>query len=482
MSDTTTSDFERRLQERTRHHQAERAKMNEDLFGKKRPPLEGPPDFSNLPTDAAFSAYDDWLTGRIAVWRGETSPAAAPPQPAAPPAARPATRPVVGGSMPQIRTLDRSVIDDLMMQSFALERYMPGCRTEFPDITPCPTPETFAECIVAILPEYRGQIPGWKTQVEQAPGELLPGNPLSRPALHVQGQGTYLNLWHITRGQSAEVTDIQHNRFWLRQAVAALGAERWGHGFLESYTAWGGNVQRAGHDLYLKQRLGLPLPATTSPGLALLEAVALTADGWAWWVGKYLAQRAAPDPQLDAADAQEGVRLSPVLDGLQRIFRVIPLEMWAQILGFPVPGLDRLVNGLSETLNWLFLNTEMDERIINRNVRRLQKPVMQIGPLRFELSSQRDWISHYLLRNVEAKLGPMAVPYAVLLAANVDFSAAGSATDIRERLDTDLKLNVDSRLILLTRLGRTVQHNVTSLVGAAIHELGMRPPEKMQWA
>jgi hypothetical protein len=95
--------------------------------------------------------------------------------------------------------------------------------------------------------------------------------------------------------------------------------------------------------------------------------------------------------------------------------------------------------------------------------------------------SIQQMLSQAILGKVEAHLGPMLVPYAVLLAANLDFSDQRDAEDLRKWLDADVWQNVDARLVMLTKLDSSVKHNVTTLMSTAVHELGLAPLDGMQW-
>jgi hypothetical protein len=129
------------------------------------------------------------------------------------------------------------------------------------------------------------------------------------------------------------------------------------------------------------------------------------------------------------------------------------------------------------------MNTDLEARMTNWHMRRMQRVALGVKPYESRLGgfSLEKMLSQVLLGKVEAHLGSMLVPYAVLLAANLDFSGRDQDEDLREWLDADVWQNVDARLVMLTKLDPSVRHNVTTLMSTAVHELGLTPLEGMQW-
>ncbi|MBN1954426.1 MAG: hypothetical protein JW900_05170 [Anaerolineae bacterium] len=487
MSDNHTSDFERRLRERIDRHKDERAQASQELFGQEPEGLAAPPDLSGLPFDEAVAAYDDWVERRVRAWRGEAqleppAPPAPEPLPAPPPQER---EPGRRGRVQPIHQLED--MDRLMVDSFAIDEFMPRAVTGLPPLVACETLDEFAAPLGDFLPGYRRRLfPRWLDQVRQNRGQVRPGNPLSYLALQLPWRASYVNGWQLMAAPQAGLQAALQDRQLLRRAVQALAAERWGHGFIERYAAWGYDIHTLGLDgPCLIQRLELPPP--DDPRMAQMGALAegalLTTTGWSLWVGEYLAQRARPATGPGPQQQPRRLRLSQLWDALRRLFRVVPLETWAQILGTPFPGIDQLVQGVSETLNWLLMNTDMDGRMINWSVRRAQRMATALEAQGREVAgiSLRESLARLLISSVEANLGVMPIPYAVLMAANLDFDADWDAGEIRRWLDGDARQNVDARLVMLTRLDRSVKHNVSSLVSAAVHTLGLQPPEELEW-
>lgn len=373
-----------------------------------------------------------------------------------------------------------------MTYTFALDEFLPASQDALPTLTSCDSLAAFAEPLGRILPKYRSRFSQWKAAVHARPGERLEGNPLSCLAVHIPRQGTYINLWQIARMPGGSQRALLENPHTLRRAVASTASERWGHGFVEAYAEWGQDLHEAGLGaLHLARRLGMPIAESrwAVREAVMSESAMFTTTGWSLWIGEYLAQRTPSDSGSEGRARRGDLRLSQLWDALKRLVQVVPLELWASLLGTPVPGLDRLMRGFSETLRWLLLNTELDASLTNRHMRLLQKAALLAERYQFEVGgvSIRAMLSQNLLSRVEAHLGPMLVPYAVLLAANLDFSGREDVDELRQWLDADVWQNVDARLLMLTKLDASVRHNVTTLMSTAVHELGLAPLDGMQW-
>jgi len=488
MSDATLDDFKRRLDARQRRHREERLHIREDLFGMEGVDLPPCPSFEGLSFEEAIKAYDKWVETRRRIWAGEPlaeqEPATPPPSPTPTPTQPgPRKRERRQGRLQPIITL--ADIDPAMTYSFALNKFLPKSRATLPQMVPCNTLNDFAGILEQALPKYNSRFPKWLAQVHARPGKRIKGNPISRLTLNIPQQGTYINVRQLSNEQGHSLDQLLEDTHTLRQTVNATAAERWGHGFIESYTEWGKDLHEANLGAFhLARRLALSINESSAAAreAVMSESAMFTTTGWSQWIGEYLAQRAQSSKGSESTEKDRQLRLSQLWDALKRLFRVVPLELWAAMLGTPIPGLDRLVKGLSETLSWLLLNTDLEADITNWHMRRMQCVALMAKRYEPELGgiSIQGMLSQVLLGKVEAHLGPMLVPYAVLLAANLDFSGRGDADDLRRWLDADVWQNVDARLLMLTKLDSSVKHNVTTLMSTAVHELGLAPLEGMR--
>lgn len=489
MSDPKLDGFKHRLDARQRHHREERARVRKKLFGMENTSLPPYPSFEGLSFEEAIEAYDEWVETRRRVWAGEPPLEQKPPASPSDPTStstrpRPQKQERLQGRLQPVTTL--ADIDPAITYTFALDKFLPKSRATLSQIAPCNGLNDFASTLEQSLPKYTSRFPNWMAQIHARPGRRIKGNPLSHFALHIPQQGTYLNVWQLSNGHSGSLDQLLEHTHTLRRAVNSVTAERWGHGFIEAYTEWGKDLHEA--DLgafHLARRLALSInkSAAAAQEAVMSESAMFTTSGWSQWIGEYLAQWAKSNRGAETTEKNRQLRLSQLWDALKRLFRVVPLELWAAILGTPIPGLDRLIRGVSETLSWLLLNTELESDITNWHMRRMQRVALAAKPYETYLGdiSIQQMLSQAILGKVEAHLGPMLVPYAVLLAANLDFSDQRDAEDLRKWLDADVWQNVDARLVMLTKLDSSVKHNVTTLMSTAVHELGLAPLDGMQW-
>jgi len=473
--------FEERLERRRAQHAQARAQASETLFGADSASATSP-SFTGLAFEDAIVAYDDWIEQRLRDWRDEPPPDPPPPAPAVRPSRpeRSASRKSHQGRMEPITRL--AEMDRFVSDAFALDEFLQGLQLDLPPIVECATVEHFAGALERVAPHLRPSFPRWLNDVRQRPGDVLPGNPLSALAHHISGKATYFNAAQLPLKPNGPNRKYER----LQRSVRVVAAERWGHGFLEHCTMWGQDINsRDLGPIHLLRRLGAEIPP--SPAAAresvLAESALFTSAGWAIWIGDYLARRVrVAEKSLPQGEAGR-MTLSQVWDAIKRLARLVPLETWAQLLGAPILGLDRLYESLSETLRWLLLSTTLEGQLINGHTRWMQRSTLYLEPLAQQRLgfSLRGELGQLLLSKVEAHLGPMLVPYAVLLAANLDFEEQQEAEALRAWLDEDVWQNVDARLNMLTKLDRSVKHNVTTLMSTAVHALRLQPLEGMQW-
>ena len=488
MSDNGAGDFAQRLNRKVAAHQRERAHAARDLFGTPADELAPVPDLVAMDSfDEATQAYDEWVDRRLAVWRGDVI---LEPELTERPGR--AFVPQGAGKRGRVQPIGRlEEMDDLVIDSFAFQEFLTVAIDNRAPMTACTTLESFGETLKPFLAGYEDRFAEWCAQVERAPGREVRGNPLSRLAIHVPWQGTYINGWQMTKGQPDALDGAMQRPATLCRAVEAVGAERWGFGFIERYSAWGQGLHQMGLDApILTGRLGLPLVGDGSASAsqaartaALAEGAMFTTTGWSLWVGEYLSRRSRSDPALDGDDCQQPFRLTQLWDALKRLFRIVPLSTWTQLLGIPILGIDQIVHAIAEIIGLILSNSDLDTRMVIARVRRMQRLALGLE----EEARQRvgfslhDAFSRMLIGNIEAKLGVMPVPYAVLMAANVEFDPQSDADEIRSWLDSDARQNIDARLVMLSRMDSSVKHNVSTVVSAAVHGLGLRPPEGLEW-
>jgi hypothetical protein len=456
MSDSRLSQFDERLRRRIEQFREKRAKTSRGLLGESPTLPERVPDFSGMPIHEAAAAYDSWMTARIRKHCGETTPER--PTLSAEDREQPVDR-----EMSRVSSLDR--LDRVMEDDFGLRRFLPDSAPRTAT-TLCTTRQEFLEPICDYLGTSRGVADRWLETVEreQAADQA---SPLTRTAVHITGQGCLVNGWKLARRHDlSSPSEALKDEAAFREAARSIGEEKWGCGFITRYTAYGAEkLQRGLCRWDLAARLGVEIHGDSkSRQLAerLRSVSCLTEEGWSSWVGEYLAWRS--DPVGAELGVRTGFRLAQLVDGIEHVVGIVPWE---------------LVSGLLEAIRWIFLQTEIGPSLIHESTRRLQKLYAGDDPRICRLRSQ---IARMLMGKLEARLGVLPLPYAMILAGNVTYDLTkSSAGRIAERARRYPRQNLDSRVAMLSFLDPMVKYDVSTTVSAAWHEFELEPPSTLQW-
>lgn len=465
-SPSPLEDFDRRVRERIARHKAEREQTTQGLFGEAAGRDEPFPDFSGVPIEKAIAAYDEWVTTQIEAHRRE-GPAQipTPPEPQVP-------GPPVVGQIAPVRSLPE--VDQVMVKDFALDRFISG-GVPIPPTVYCTTPEKFVEPVTAYLglPSPVGD--GWLEAARRERPGWERSNPLGRVALYIPSQGCYVNGWRLARlhnlpDPGAALTEPAA----FRDAVRQVASEKWGLGFIGCHAEYGVERERHGLDRWnLAERLDVKMggdAARARQAEQLRAIVSFTEAGWTRWVGDYLAQRA--DPSAGDLGVHTGLRLAQLWDAAEHLVRIVPF--------------DEVIGGLLDAIRWLFLESEAGPTLIHKGVRVFQalqkhKQANQVS-LAVARMPVRVLIGRLLMGKLEARLGALPLPYAVLIAGNLTYDLERSPPHkIEQRTTQYPRQNVDTRLAMLGFLDPIVKYDVSTMVSAARHEFELEPPPGLQW-
>ena len=382
MNEDRLDEFDNRLRRRIDAHRQHREESSRATLGESGDTHQ-PPDFTGMSIYEAAEAYDSWASARITMHRGRDltvkSPAAAdkktPEEPAAG-AIKPAT---------SLDTLDKTMVDD-----FGLARFLPdgGPRS---GTTLCATRQEFLAPICDYLGTSQGTAGQWLNNAElETPGSSAV-NPLTKIAVHIPGQGCYVNGWELARRHDlTNSSRVLDDGAAFREAARAIGEEKWGFGFVTRYTAYGAEkLERRLCRWDLAARLGVETDGETkSRQLAkqLRRVSCLAEEGWASWVGEYLAWRS--DPAGEEPGVRSGFRLAQLVDGIEHLSGIVPLK--------------ELVGGLLDAVRWIFLQTEIGPTLIHESTRCLQRLYDHDDSRTCRL---RTHIARMLIGKMEARLG-----------------------------------------------------------------------------
>ena len=361
-------------------------------------------------------------------------------------------------------------LDRLFAETFHLARYAEPAQLAYPTVY-CESLEEFFTPLVRqfdLSEQSRRQllaamVTEAREQAERTRGGLFGYN--------LPGVGCYLNGWLLAYGHGVSPrAALDHPEIRLR-IIATAVHEKLGHGFLEVYSTLGRVKSRLGATLYeIASRFGLrpadrALDKLRYEQTRLLFGVSqLLEEGWATWVEGFL-------PAL-----WQGQRRDPKYH-LETVI--------ATVKGLPRGLKDRqqVQSQLLTALTWLFGPEPLAPEQALQAVRFVTSVPSEVGahmgaalgqPLRYVLGELLFW-------QAERHVGPYALPYLALIAANVDPQPEQiGLNDLRDLLWGRPDLNPDARLALLSRLKLENPNDVAELARRAEAELSLTVPPNLK--
>lgn len=276
--------------------------------------------------------------------------------------------------------------------------------------------------------------------------------------------GAFLNGWLFNYGQDTPPRALLKNRDQFVKLFGIAIHETIGHDFFNTFSA-AGQEQAAvgGQALAAAQEFDLRL--NDEPRIALLlqkwnivnGTSLILKEGWTTWIENLLA---------------------PVLFGQPRRVRYTLAQLWGALEGLPYPVERRAM--LRWALNTVFLNPPADPR-------QLLWPVYVLESLvsdnRLRLPQMMEYtLGALLFDRLEANVGLLNVPLAMLTAANLKFELETISTVELQRLVlTEPRFNADWRLAALSGLAWPAPVRWPALAQAASDQLNLAvPPELAQ--
>jgi hypothetical protein len=362
-------------------------------------------------------------------------------------------------------------LDHIFSQEFALGSYFPTYRLDYPTVY-C---ETLDEFFIPMLEQFdlsaqvkQVELRQLVAQAEEYACQKAGGGILG---YDLPGKGCYLNGWLLAYGKDITPKQaIEHpetNRRIMKTAIH----EKLGHGFLRAYSQLGEVKTRLGVNLIeVASRFGLhtsedPIASLDRERAGLLSIVSqLLEEGWATWVETYL------DVKIHADGSHPRHRLLQVLASVENLPPDLPerMEIHAALMG---------------ALLALFGEDESSFPDLNQAVMVIQVLSGQLDDYLSPALGQplRYAVGELLFTQAENNLGSGCVPYAALIAANVQLNPPGlSLGDLRELVAKDPRLNPDARLAALSRLRLTRASSVNELAQRAEAVLSFSVPAELK--
>ena len=439
-----------------------------DEFAHRLEQLSGEHTLANalpaLPDDtlqARLQAWEALLDQRLAEQRGVVRPAPVPEIPAtSTPQATPAPRRMPFGRGPEA-TLAAWLtdLDEMLLNQLELGRH--------------PIPAGFRQPIrlYETSQEFRAAVASacGLAQLPQAP----PSPYHSPAAVHIPSQGTLLNLEHY-RQQHGEQDLTLGNAAAHAHVLGEAAVERWGWGYMLEYTRLGQKAGASGlWPALLAGRLGLPFPDQRAAALAaaLHQSWLLTEAGWLDWVwqfvmfkarhpvGEKLFQRSRPGRWLEL---------------LNKVVNLFPLYLT------PYGVRVRLLN-LIDLFRFLFLE---ESEILPRTLHSVLTVVQELCTQHDKQAANelKEPLSRFLGRvyfaQMEANIGILSTPYAVLIACHVEELDLSSAAALLEKAAETPRNNSDTRMAMLSKLDSRVKYDPKAMYIAAWERLKLNGPQE----
>ena len=295
-------------------------------------------------------------------------------------------------------------------------------------------------------------------------------------------RGCYINGWLFAYGRVKDARAALADPTIFPSILSTTAHEKLGHGFVSEYTALGQEKKRLGTWRYdIARRFdvrGVDTP--TGELLAAKEAVLyassqLLEEGWATWIEHHVMQ------QLARQAAAEGRPFPPVSEA-----RYTVNGLWhvlTQILdGAKDAETRERVQALLDAISVLLITRNVRSEDLHRAVLSIHAHAEHVDPLVVSRLGQplRYVIGYLLARDLAARLGPLCLPYAVILAANVSYDLEKIAlSDLQRLVAQDMRLNVDSRFAHMRLITLQSENDVRELVMRVHQELNLAIPKAL---
>ena len=362
-------------------------------------------------------------------------------------------------------------LDNAFAEIFNLGTYYPLQPRKYPTVY-CESLDEFFAPIVGQLnlsPKARkAELERMKNESKCTAEETNGGGILG---YNLPGQGCYLNGWLFVYGSNLPPrTSLEHPEL-LHHVLGTAAHEKLGHGFLSTYSALGKTKVELGISLLeIARRFGLdpsddPVVSIRQEQAELLNmASQLLEEGWATWVETWLA----------ANLMESGTHPRHSIGAIAQAIENLPGE---------VPEREKIQCALYGALELLFGEEDVPMELIHQAVMTVAMLGSQLDayfgsalgqPLRYA-------VGELIMVQAGTNLGPVCVPYAALIAANVSFNPEEiGLSDLREMFATKPNLNPDARVAALSRMRLDQINSIAELARRAESELSFSVPKELK--
>ncbi len=362
-------------------------------------------------------------------------------------------------------------LDHVFAQHFDLGSYFSTYRLNYPTVF-CETLVEFFTPIVEHLnlsaQARQGELERMITQAQTMADESKGGGIFG---YNLSGVGCYLNGWLFVYGVDASPRQGFEIPQVLERVMSTAIHEKLGHGFLDAYSALGEVKSRLGVSLAdTARRFGYhaaddPVTSLRQDKAILLNmASQLLEEGWATWIAAYLLGH------LSQSSPQHHYEIGALVEAIQ----ALPTE---------IPNRQEISDSLLAALALLFGPEDVPSELLHSVVMIMDVVGAQLdGYFGATLGQPLRYVVGELIYSQAAyNLGPLCVPYAALIAANLSFDPQEiSLSDLREMLFSKAQVNPDTRMAALSRLSLSKPNNVKELASKAEAQLSISVPQVLK--
>jgi hypothetical protein len=380
------------------------------------------------------------------------------------------------------RAYDLEAIDRLMAEHFELARYFPDKSLTYPTVY-CETLEEYFQPHVEYMdvsdPTKQRLMDQLRQEAEEV-AELRPGS--GEFGVHWPGRGCYLNGWLFAYGRAADARSALADPALLPYILATAAHEKLGHGFITEFTSAGQEkkeLQLWRHEIGSR----FDIQVVDSPQATLLhekwsilfQSSQHAEEGWAMWIQNYMLRRLqdlrVEGEEIDFGRATREYSLDRALDALKQIeFKHQDTE------------LRKVAHWVRESVQRILLQPEIDLQTLHQAVLALQEYGPQLAqPIGELLGQPPSYVVGLLVcGKLEEVLGTKCVPYALAIACNLSYDLGEiSNSDLARLVHDDPRLNIDSRMVQLTRLELENKNSIEELAQVAREALNLSPPPEL---
>lgn len=322
----------------------------------------------------------------------------------------------------------------------------------------CETAEEFYGALFMTEPLSAVQ---WKELLDQ---EVAAANQQAREGggtfgVFLPGQGCLVNGWLFQQLFGlAKASDALSDPASRQHAIGTAVHEKWGHGYISTHGALGGEAQSLSLDRYRYARSFPKLSVTTPEGVvleqkwsALFSATNFAEEGWATWIERHVLSGFA-----GATAARRG--------SLEEV----------DTSGLPDEAAVSLREVLDDGVSVADATAAMG---------RIERAAAALNPWFEERFGQpAPYVLGYeICKSIERRFGSACVAPAVLIAMNVTYSLATiSVSDLLQVVTSDSRMNVNHRLVALLHMPASdVVRTPEGLARCAHDQLGFSIPQEL---